>query len=85
MFLYDGRMTPTAKNAPLKWTVHRTWPADVYRSDAPGWEYEIDQVRRGHWVLRGWGPDTAFLYQYSSTLGACKALAEQHYAGVKGA
>lgn len=79
-------MNDTAKNTstdvqPLSWTGKKVWGAlgNTHTADADGWRYCVDQPRKGQWVLRGWGPDGAFLYRDTfTTLKAAKAAAGDH-------
>lgn len=79
-------MNDTAKNTstdvpPLSWTGKKVWGAvgNTYHAEADGWRYTVDQPRKGQWVLRGWGPDGAFLYRDCfTTMKAAKAAAGEH-------
>jgi hypothetical protein len=71
-----ARTTPT-----LAWVSRKVWGAvgSTHRAEACGWKYCADQPRKGQWVLRGWGPNGAFLYRDAfTTLKAAKSAAGDH-------
>ena len=78
--LYRGGMDNEAKK-PLTWRSKNTWGTvgNSHFAEGDGWKYCVDQPSKGHWELRGWGPDGAFLYRHGfRTVKAAKAEAQGH-------
>jgi hypothetical protein len=63
----------------LTWTRRDEWgyESKTYTANSGTWKFHIGRAD-GHWVLRGWGSDDAFLYRLARTLAEAKQIAAYH-------
>lgn len=60
----------------IVWTSRKEWGYDgrTHQAEGGGWRFHAGRVGK-EWVLRGWGPDQAFIYRPARTLARAKELA----------